>query len=1577
VNSGGHSGRKVHRRPLLLAAASAAVCMAASTGFAGTTGTYSDATSGGLWSNSANWTGGVIANGQDGVANFNTLTLPGNNTVHLDSARTIGGLNFADVGNQYGWTLDNNGNISNVLTLSTSTSSGPFINVSNQSATISAKLAGSQGFTLTGGGMLTLSGINTYTGVTTVANGTLVLGSSASSSGNGASTTGLILDVDPQLSTITTSNGAVTGVTDLTGGAGLTNGVGSVGLSTINGHTAFSFNGASYLAGNYSTTNTAATVYAVIQPTSAGVAAGYEAIFASLDGGYTGGLELRVQQTSGDLAALNEGVAQYTPSSALPLNTSDVIAYTYNSSGGVYYLNGTAIGTTGAPNLTGSGTLLIGGKYSGGSQNEFFNGNIGTLLEYNSSQGASQITSISNFLASEYATSSTTLGTTEVNLTSSNSNLSIASGSQSVSSLAGVAGSNVYLGGGILTVGGDNTSTVYGGNISDTGPGSVGTGGQLVKTGTGTLNISGGVSNTGGVTVNSGSLIIASSGSYSTTGTTTVTGGTFSIYGNDSDSGNHTISGGTLGLYGTVSTSGSYAIGSTGTLILAGSSSANGAISFSTGGTLILEANAGNISNAQSSAVGNPSGIVYADAAITNVELLSDSSVTFANAQPTGGTGSGAVLNFTVNQLTSAGSNQTLTLGNSGFATYETTINVAGGNGYTLLIPSITNANSSYLTLNASTGNLSIPGGITSVTTLTVMGAANTSIGPITGTGPILKSGAGTLLLTSQNSYTGATNVSGGTLALANGANLGSTPAVTLLNGSTLDISANPGFALPSSNTLLSGIGTINGSYNHSIGIIGAGSGSTVGTLAVNGSLTLSGGSVNVTLNGSNNSTGGVANDLISVTGALDLIGSTPLTVAPVIPITEPVGTTWTVLTYNTSAGLVGSGSFSLASRQFSLVPLSQTPGAVELKYTSSTVYQDVWTGSVNNNWDTVTTNFVPAGQTTPIAFNNGDAVTFNDSSSVVSVNLSTTVEPNSITVNTNTNQYVFSGTGSISGPTGLLKQGTSTLTINNSNTYTGTTNIAGGTLATIMQSGTGIGTGPLIIGPGGTLQIGDGSDTGSAASGPIIQNSSITDNGTIIVNGRPDQGGTYPTIAGINGSGSVVVTSGVYTFNGAAATGNGYNFSGGLMLVGNDPDVEASQADSLGTGLVTVDITTTPGTPGNTLDLGYGTFTYANGFNLSGYALQTYGVYGSVSNTTTITGPITLFDQSSAMIDLYQNLVIANSVTSANNQTLIIRNYEGVSDSVTFSGNVSLGTGNLQSGSKIIFAPPTATTITIATAGIQDYGGRSASVQQNGLGTTILDGSNTYSGGTTVTTGTLVFNSPNALPNFSALTIGSAGVAQVANYNAGSTKNTLFTSSLSIAVGGKLDVGNNDLVVQNGSLSGITAEVALGYNGGKWNGASGITSSAAAADNSHLHALGVIQNVDANGNTLYGGDLPSFDGASQSSSTDILVKYTYYGDANLDGKVDGSDYALVDNGFLNHLTGWNNGDFNYDGVVNGSDYTLMDNAFNQQGAQISSQVGSPTALIAGGSAVPEPASLGLLALGAVGLLGRRNGRRR
>ena len=185
----------------------------------------------------------------------------------------------------------------------------------------------------------------------------------------------------------------------------------------------------------------------------------------------------------------------------------------------------------------------------------------------------------------------------------------------------------------------------------------------------------------------------------------------------------------------------------------------------------------------------------------------------------------------------------------------------------------------------------------------------------------------------------------------------------------------------------------------------------------------------------------------------------------------------------------------------------------------------------------------------------------------------------------------------------------------------------------------------------------------------------------------------------------------------------------------------------------------------------------------------------------------------------------------------------------------------------------------------------------------------------------------------------------------------------------GQFDVSSDDLIVTGGNLATITNQIKSGYANGTWGGLgggvgvdTGITSSAAADDTTHLTALGVMQNDNGSGSPIY----PTFDGQT-SASADVLVKYTYYGDANLDGKVDGSDYSRIDNGYLSQsgaspLTGWANGDFNYVGVIDGSDYTLIDNAFNTQGASLSAA--SSTAQIA--AAVPEPSSAGLAAVGLV-----------
>jgi hypothetical protein len=88
------------------------------------------------------------------------------------------------------------------------------------------------------------------------------------------------------------------------------------------------------------------------------------------------------------------------------------------------------------------------------------------------------------------------------------------------------------------------------------------------------------------------------------------------------------------------------------------------------------------------------------------------------------------------------------------------------------------------------------------------------------------------------------------------------------------------------------------------------------------------------------------------------------------------------------------------------------------------------------------------------------------------------------------------------------------------------------------------------------------------------------------------------------------------------------------------------------------------------------------------------------------------------------------------------------------------------------------------------------------------------------------------------------------------------------------------------------------------------------------LRGLAVILNDDGAGQPL----MTEFAGHAVGLS-DILLKYTWNGDANLDGRVNADDYFRIDAGFLGKSKGFRNGDFNLDGKVNADDYFKIDSA--------------------------------------------------
>ena len=157
-------------------------------------GTWIQPLTGGLWSDPSNWLNAVIADGGNS-ANFNTLDLTANNTVHLDSPRTLSSLIFgdSDLTTPASWLVDNNNLATNTLTLVGAT---PTITVNALGAgattTIGATLVGNAGLTKTGTGTLVLSAPNQLSGVLNLNGGSVQLISGGSLNlGNSAVNTAL------------------------------------------------------------------------------------------------------------------------------------------------------------------------------------------------------------------------------------------------------------------------------------------------------------------------------------------------------------------------------------------------------------------------------------------------------------------------------------------------------------------------------------------------------------------------------------------------------------------------------------------------------------------------------------------------------------------------------------------------------------------------------------------------------------------------------------------------------------------------------------------------------------------------------------------------------------------------------------------------------------------------------------------------------------------------------------------------------------------------------------------------------------------------------------------------------------------------------------------------------------------------------------------------------------------------------------------------------------------------------------------------------------------------------------------
>jgi fibronectin-binding autotransporter adhesin len=444
-------------------------------------------------------------------------------------------------------------------------------------------------------------------------------------------------------------------------------------------------------------------------------------------------------------------------------------------------------------------------------------------------------------------------------------------------------------GGSILTLqttSGTPTITVAGGSgrsatISATLNGNQG----LIKTGSGTLILSGNNTTTGSfysgtTTVNQGTLSVRNSNAV---GDVSLASGTTLNVGS---SNNVTLSGNISGQGGLTIGNGSGAMTLLGdTTYSGGFSQTGGTLSLGTGTNLGLGTGTFSINGGRTQSSDNNSRTI-------NNALANMSNNGFALGAAQGAvTGLGDLI-FTTTTATSmgGGGSKTWTVNNATTATFNNPWTWTGGTGDTL-----TKAGSGSLVFNGSftsavSANFTVTGG-----TLAFKGTTYAYTGTTTITNDTANSLVGTLLINGNKSGTGDVNVT-------NGGTLGGTGSV-------------------SGNTFVTG------------GIIAPGQ--SPGTLTFTGNVSLDGASsLNFDLNAADQTVGGAVNDLISLTNAastLTLDGTLNVTSGPLGP------GTWRLVNY--SGSLVDNGlaigTISLAAGDTAQIDTS-TLGQVNLVVSSA-----------------------------------------------------------------------------------------------------------------------------------------------------------------------------------------------------------------------------------------------------------------------------------------------------------------------------------------------------------------------------------------------------------------------------------------------------------------------------------------------------------------------------------------------------------------------------------------------------------------------------------------------------------------
>ncbi|MCX7185434.1 MAG: autotransporter-associated beta strand repeat-containing protein [Nitrosospira sp.] len=478
-------------------------------------------------------------------------------------------------------------------------------------------------------------------------------------------------------------------------------------------------------------------------------------------------------------------------------------------------------------------------------------------------------------------------------------------------------------------------------------------------------------------------------------------------------------------------------------------------------------------------------------------------------------------------------------------------------------------------TLATSIGASSLAGTVT-LTTAGVFSVGGTQLslsGVVgeTGASTLTKTGVGVLALSGNNSYTGATTISVGTLQAGHANALGTTAGgVTVANNATLELQGNITMGAEALSIIGTGVGGSGALRNLSGANIWGGTvtlagnasiGSTAGTLTLNASNAVTGSNTNLTLAGAGN--GAISGTITTGAGTL----------------TKNDGGIWMLSGANTY-----TGATTISAGVLSVGALANGGNSSSIGQSAAAAANLVLNGGMLR--------YTGGNVSTDRAFTLANGTT------------------SSIDITTAATNLTMSGASAAT--TGsFTKAGSGMLTLSGANGYTGLTTVSAGTLTLGHATNTLADSSTLAV-SGGVLDLGGHTDTvaGVQLTGGTIQNGTLTSTTDYDL-----QTGTVNAV--LAGSVGVIKNgSGILTLSNAANS-----FSGAVTLNAGTTSVAAladsGTSSSLGTGA---------GTPGIALgSVTAATLLYTGNTTNSNRALTLGGAGGGTLQMTAAGQTLTL----------------------------------------------------------------------------------------------------------------------------------------------------------------------------------------------------------------------------------------------------------------------------------------------------------------------------------------------------------------